>query len=294
MIHLSYYIFNLSFLIKVAGMTKVKKTKQIIEHYLNYRALSFSRDGRVLYIKIDWVERHNAVGKYLHTELARVFYDVANDDLCDVVVLTGSGRWFCAGGDMDWFQNLIDDKSMWLKMIIEAKNIISSMLELEKPIISMINGPAAGLGASIALLCDIVYISDKAKIGDPHVKMGLVAGDGGCIIWPHLVGMNRAKEMLLTGQMLSATEAHNIGLVNHVVSHDLLEQRVREAANELANGATLAIRWTKTILNLELRRIHTAITDAALAYETLTNASEDHQEAVNAFIGKRQAKFAGK
>ena len=125
----------------------------------------------------------------------------------DVVVLTGHGRWFCAGGEMSWFQDLINHKEKWRSMIVEAKKILNGLLELEKPIIAKVNGAAAGLGASIALLCDMAYASEDAVIGDPHVKMGLVAGDGGAVIWPHLVGLNKAKEMLLTGRMLPASEA---------------------------------------------------------------------------------------
>lgn len=261
--------------------------------YEGYSVLKFSRDGRILTVTIADEANRNAVGSQLHTELAKVFYDINIDTKTDVVILTGTGRWFCAGGDMSWFQNLIDEKEKWRRMIVEAKKILNGLLELEKPIIAKVNGAAAGLGASIGLLCDIVYASDSAVIGDPHVKMGLVAGDGGAIIWPHLVGINKAKEMLLTGRMLSALQAHEMGLINHVVSADDLDGVVQKAAEELAGAATLAVRWTKTILNLELRRINAAVTDAALAYETLTNGSSDHQEAVHAFVQKRSARFTG-
>ena len=271
-----------------------KEAKMALETYRGYSSLSFQREGRILYITIDYETKRNAVDSLLHQELSRVFYDVNLDGNSDVVVLQGKGRWFCAGGDMKWFQELIDDKTRWRDMIVEAKKIINGLLELEKPIIAKVNGAAAGLGASIALLCDIVYMSDTTQIGDPHVRMGLVAGDGGAIIWPYLVGMNRAKEMLLTGRMLSAEEARQLGLVNHVVPANELDAAVDKAARELASGATLAIRWTKTILNLELRRINAAITDAALAYESLTNDSHDHQEAVTAFVEKRPPRFSGR
>jgi len=261
--------------------------------YEGYSALQFKREGRILYVAIAHEKKKNAVDAGLHRDLARVFYEINLDTAADVVVLTGTGRWFCAGGDMTWFQELVDEKVRWRHMVVEAKKILNGLLELEKPIIAKINGAAAGLGASIALLCDIVYASDTASIGDPHVKMGLVAGDGGAVIWPHLIGINRAKEMLLTGRMLPATEAHAIGLINHVVSPKDLDVAVDTAARELAAGATLAIRWTKTVLNLELRRINAAISDSALAYETLTNDSADHQEAVNAFVQKRAARFTG-
>jgi len=271
-----------------------KLTPAGADYYSGYSRLKFHRNDRVLYVNIDSPTSKNAVDDPLHTELARVFYEVNQDPMADVIVLSGTGKWFCAGGEMSWFQELIDEKDKWRSMVVDAKRIMNGLLELEKPIIAKVNGPAAGLGASIALLCDLVYADKNVLIGDPHVKMGLVAGDGGAIIWPYLVGLNKAKEMLLTGRMLSATEAHDLGLVNHVVEPDELDAVVDEMANELAAGATLAIRWTKTVMNLELRRINSAISDAALAYETLTNESQDHQEAVNAFVERRAPVFVGK
>lgn len=264
-----------------------------MSRYEKYSTLHFRYQGRVLHVTIAYEKMRNAVDDALHHDLAHVFYDINQDKDTDVVVLTGYGRWFCAGGEMGWFQDLIDHKEKWRSMIVEAKSILNGLLELEKPIIAKINGAAAGLGASIALLCDMTYASDDAIIGDPHVKMGLVAGDGGAVIWPHLVGVNKAKEMLLTGRMLSAKEAHGMGLINYVMPRTELDAAVDAMADELAAGATLAIRWTKTIMNLELRRINAAISDAAFAYETLTNDSMDHQEAVNAFVGKRAPIFKG-
>lgn len=264
------------------------------EDYIGYSRLKFRRAGRVLHVSIDSPQTKNAVDDALHTELSRVFYDINRDQLTDVVVLSGTGKWFCAGGEMNWFQDMIDEKAKWRSMVVDAKRILNGLLELEKPIIAKLNGAAAGLGASIALLCDIVYAEKNVLIGDPHVKMGLVAGDGGAIIWPHLVGLNRAKEMLLTGRMITASEAHDMGLVNHVVDADELDSAVDQMAETLAGGATLAIRWTKTIMNLELRRINSAISDAAFAYETLTSQSQDHQEAVHAFVERRAPAFVGK
>ena len=262
--------------------------------YQKYSTLQFHYRGRVLYVSIAHEKMRNAVDGALHEDLAHVFYDINQDENADVVVLTGHGRWFCAGGEMSWFQDLINHKEKWRSMIVEAKKILNGLLELEKPIIAKVNGAAAGLGASIALLCDMAYASEDAVIGDPHVKMGLVAGDGGAVIWPHLVGLHKAKEMLLTGRMLPASEAHRMGLINHVVPAAELDAAVDAVADDLASGATLAIRWTKTVMNLELRRINAAISDAAFAYETLTNDSEDHQEAVNAFVGKRAPIFKGR
>ena len=262
--------------------------------YAGYGSLAFSQRENILTITIDTPAKKNAVDDSLHRDLARVFYEVNADSDVDVIILTGVGRWFCAGGDMGWFQALIDEPTRWNEMILEAKRIINGLLELEKPIIARVNGAAAGLGASLALLCDVIIADEAAVIGDPHVKMGLVAGDGGAIIWPQLVGFAKAKELLLTGRMLTATEAQAMGLINYAVPADALDEKVNALATELATGATLAIRWTKTVMNLELRRIATLMTDAAFAYETITNSSKDHQEAVSAFVSRRRPQFEGR
>jgi enoyl-CoA hydratase len=266
----------------------------VAEEYRGYRSLSMTRRGRVLTITLNTLDKKNAVDDDLHAELSRVFYDVEADPLTDVAILTGVDRWFCAGGDMNWFQAMIDDPRHWDAMIVEARRIINGLLELRKPIIARVNGAAAGLGASIALLCDIIVAEESARIGDPHVAMGLVAGDGGAVIWPQLIGFARAKEMLLTGRMLTAREALDMGLVNYVTSASDLDAKVDELAFGLARGATQAIRWTKAVVNLELRRISNLMTEAALGWETLSNATYDHQEAVHAFVAKRTPVFRGR
>lgn len=264
-----------------------------MDHFNGYSTLAFERRGKILSIVMNRAEKRNAVDDALHQDLSRVFYDAQTDPNSDVIVLTGTDRWFCAGGDMVWFQECIDDAEKWRRNVTVAKRIITGLLELEKPIICRLNGAAAGLGASVALMCDIVIAVETAVIGDPHVKMGLVAGDGGTVIWPQLVGFAKAKEMLLTGRMLGATEAASLGLINYALPASELDGKVASLADELACGAKWAIRWTKTVINLELRRIATLMTDTALAYETITNHMHDHQEAVTAFREKRKPVFSG-
>ena len=259
----------------------------------DYQTFKFDRDGRILTATINRPEQMNAVNAIMHFEMASLFYDLQKDRGSDVIVLTGAGRAFCAGGDTAWFQKLIDEPSEFELIATEARSIVLGLLELEKPIICRLNGAAAGLGASIALLCDIVIASDKALIGDPHVCMGLVAGDGGCVIWPQLIGFNKAKELLMLGDMLKAHEADKYGLINHLVPHEELDAKTSEIAGRLASGATKAIRFTKITANLPLRKLATELMDVSLPYEALTNMTRDHQEAVNAFNEKRKAQFSG-
>ncbi len=261
--------------------------------FQGYKTLKFEYRARVLWVTIDGNGPMNPVDDDLHRELARVFPELQRDPDSDVIVLTGAGRAFCAGGDMTWFQEMIDQPEKFRAIVPDAKRIIFGLLELEKPIVCRMNGAAAGLGASIALLCDIIVADETARIGDPHVSMGLVAGDGGAIIWPQLIGYARAKELLMTGALISARDAADMGLINHAVTADELDAKTDEIVDKLANGAKWAIRWTKTAVNLPLRELATKITDAAVAYEILTNMHPDHQEAVTAFLEKRAPDFQG-
>lgn len=258
----------------------------------DYKTILFNRRGRVLEVTLNRPEKLNATDAVLHTELARVFFDISNDPDSDIVVLTGAGRAFSAGGDVAWMQDSIDEPERFQQTIREAKQIVFGLIDCEKPIIAKLNGHATGLGATIALFCDIIFAAEHAKIGDPHVSIGFVAGDGGAVIWPQLIGYARAKEYLLTGDLMTATQAAQMGLINHAVPADELDDRVNAFADKLANGATKAIRWSKMSVNIGLRDLATKIMDASLAFEALSNIDPDHQEAVRAFSEKRPPVFA--
>jgi enoyl-CoA hydratase len=260
----------------------------------NYECLRFEYRGRALWITMQGAGSVNAVTRSLHEELSRAFDDAQQDPDCDLVVLTGSGNAFCAGGDMAWFQQMIDDPGEFRALMPEAKRIIHSMLALEKPLVCRLNGDAVGLGASLALLCDMVVADAGARIGDPHVKAGLVAADGGSIMWPQLIGYARAKEFLLTGDLLTAGEAAAMGLINRAVPSDRLDAEVESLVARVLANPRWAVRWTKASINLPLRDLAARISDAAFAYEELTNATADRQEAVTAFLEKRKPAFTGR
>lgn len=257
----------------------------------DYQTILFSRRGRVLEVTLNRPEKLNATDAVLHSELARLFVDISNDPDSDIVVLTGAGRAFSAGGDVAWMQEAIDEPERFEQTVREAKQIVFGLIDCEKPVIAKLNGHATGLGATIALFCDVIFAAEHAKIGDPHVSIGFVAGDGGAVIWPQLIGYARAKEYLLTGDLMTATQAAQMGLINHAVPADQLDERVNAFADRLANGATKAIRWTKMSVNIGLRDLATSILDASLAYEALSNVTADHAEAVKAFSEKRPPLF---
>ena len=178
--------------------------------YSQYRDILVEKRNRVMTITLNAPDRLNAFTGPMHNALSRIWDDVNDDPDVHVVVLTGAGRAFSAGGNVVAMQQKIDYLEAWDAGMPEAKRIVFRMLECDKPIIARVNGHAVGLGATVALLCDIIIAADSAKIGDPHVNAGLVAGDGGALIWPQLVGFARAKEYLLTGDMKSAAEAERI------------------------------------------------------------------------------------
>ncbi|MDT9598732.1 enoyl-CoA hydratase/isomerase family protein [Sphingosinicella rhizophila] len=259
----------------------------------SYETIAFTRHGRILEVTLNQPDKLNAVGAVLHEELSRLFVDCSNDPDSDIIVLTGAGRAFSAGGDLKEMQAMIDDPSLFEKTAREAKQMVLSLLDCEKPVIAKVNGHATGLGATIALLCDVIFAADSAKIGDPHVSVGLVAGDGGATIWPQLIGYARAREFLLTGDLMTATEAARIGLINRAVPREELDEVVRQFAEKLASGATKAIRWTKMTINIPLRQLAESMMNASIAYEALSNLTSDHQEAITALAEKRPPKFTG-
>lgn len=257
-----------------------------------FETIKISRRGKVLTLTMDNGAPMNAIESKLHTDLSRVFRWAAMDRESDVVVLTGAGRAFSAGGNFAWLQECIDQPARFERVAVEGKEIVFSMLDLEKPLIAKVNGAAAGLGATIALFCDVIFMAENAVILDPHVKAGLVAGDGGAVIWPQLIGHARAKHYLMTGEPVKAAEAKQMGLANFVETRENLGAAVDRYADELAAGATNAIRWTKASVNISLKQLAHSIMDACIAYEINTNTHPHHREAVTAFLEKRAPKFS--
>jgi enoyl-CoA hydratase len=238
----------------------------------------------------------NAVNAVMHHELMTIWLDLAEDQEVNAIILTGAGRAFCAGGDVKNMASRAgtsDGRRRSLATPAEARRIVEGMLDVEQPIIGAINGDAVGLGATIALLTDITVVSEKARFADTHVRVGIVAGDGGALIWPLLVGPHRAKEFLMRGHFINGAEAGRIGMVNYAVPPEQVMAKARELAQELADGPTWAIRWSKLAVNKWLKHQANLIMDASLAYEMMTFGTEDQKEAARAFVEKRKAKFQG-
>lgn len=246
----------------------------------SFDTVLLSRSARLLTITLQRPDALNAVNEQMHRDLLEVLTFAAEDPDSDVLLLTGAGRAFSAGGDLDYMADNAAHPERFDADVRRAKRIVFAMLDLEKPIVCRLNGHAVGLGATLALLCDVIFAADHAKIGDPHVSVGLVAGDGGAFLWPQRIGYARAKEYLLTGELIPATVAAQIGLINHALAAAALDAAVDSFCQRLLSGSQSAIRWTKVTANLELKRIAHAVMDAGIAYEAVTVRSADHRNAL--------------
>ncbi len=250
-------------------------------------------DQGVLLVTLDRPDRRNAINDVMHVELTELYKRIAADTEAEVVVLTGAGKGFCAGGD---FKQMAENNDAgyddgFSQLFVDSVAMARAILAIRQPMIAAVNGDAIGLGATLALFCDIVFISDAARIGDPHVQVGLVAADGGVVLWPMLIGANRAKEYLFTGDLLSGAEAERIGLVNHSVPEGEVLAQAMAMAHRLAQGAALALRFNKRLVNKDLEERVDRIYEMALAMEAVTFRSADHLEAVKAFGERRPPVF---
>lgn len=265
--------------------------------YSRYQCLRVEKDAALATVILNRPQTRNQIDRVFHHELQDIWLDLAEDRDLRAVLLTGSGKYFSVGGNVkgmlerpggDVFEEgeMIEPRS--------ARKIVQNILDCELPIVCAINGDCIGLAATVALFCDITVAAEEARIADPHVKIGLVAGDGGAVIWPMLVGPNRAKEFLMRGNLITGADAARMGLVNYAVPQAQVVDKARALAQELADGPPWAIRWTKLSVNKAIKDQVNLIMDASFALEMATFQTEDHKEAVRAFAEKRKPRFRGR
>jgi len=259
--------------------------------YGEYQHLLFERkpNGIVL-ITINRPEVLNATNDRLHWELTQVWLTLDADDSARVAVVTGAGRAFSAGGDLDMVEANSRDPKRLARTVREASDIVYNMINLDKPVVSAINGVAVGAGLVVALMADVSIMAESARFTDGHTKLGVVAGDHAAILWPLLCGMAKAKYYLLTSDFIDGREAERIGLVSLCVPADQLMDRALAVAGKLALGSQQAIRWTKKSLNNWLRMAG-PIFDQSIALEMLTFMGEDVKEGLRAIREKRSPRF---
>jgi enoyl-CoA hydratase len=226
----------------------------------------------------------NAADEALHGEIARVWRELAADGDARAIVLTGAGKAFSAGGDIGLLDRMIHDTALRDRIMAEGVEIVRAMTAVRVPVVAAVNGPAVGLGCSLASMSDLVVMEEQAYFADPHVSLGLVAADGGALTWPLLTSLLRAKEFIILGDRLKAPEAVQIGLANRVVEKGTSLEVALELADRIAALPPQAVVETKAVLNDTLRRAVGTVLEGAIAAETASFDEPAFQANVAAFL----------
>jgi enoyl-CoA hydratase len=239
--------------------------------------IDVTEDGPIRILTLNRPDQLNATNHELHAGLAAAFPRLAADDDARAVVITGAGRAFSAGGDFAYLEQLACDDALREETLADARRIVTGMVQCPLPVVAAVNGPAVGLGCSLVALSDIVFMAESAHLADPHVMVGLVAADGGPVVWPLLTSLHLAKEYALTGERISARRAAEIGLANHVCPDDEVFDAALACARKLAGMPRRALQDTKRVFNLHLERAVLATLDFAIAAEDRSFGSPDLQ-----------------
>jgi enoyl-CoA hydratase len=244
--------------------------------------LTVEQNGPMVIATLNRPEVKNAINAELHTALTEFFARMALDHVTRCIVLTGAGAAFSAGGDLKWLEVVARDPHERWRSIDEARRLVHNVLNCSIPVIVAVNGPAVGLGSSLASLADIIYMSDASYFADPHVPLGIAAGDGAAIAWPFHMSMLRAKEFLFTGDKIDAVVAERIGLANRVLPLNDLMPAAIALAQRLSKVPAHSLRATKQAMNIHLRRAALGTLEFVSAAESEHFTSEEFRSAINA------------
>jgi enoyl-CoA hydratase len=265
--------------------------------YSRYKELKLDLRDRIMTLTLSNPGRKNAVTPVMNAELATIWDDLWVDPEVSVIIFTGEGDAFCSGADLKAlnaeFTSGEKPRNVVNPVTRVAKKHVMGILECEKPILAKVRGPAYGMGVNLAMACDMVFVSENARLCDSHVTAGMVAGDGGVLLWPLAIGIHRAKEYLMTGTPIPGPVAAEIGLVNRCLPDDELDAHVQAMAEKLRDLPPLAVNYTKMALNVALKQMTQAAFETSLAYEAYTMQSADFIEATTAFMEKRKGNYTG-
>ena len=248
------------------------------------RAIKVESDGPVRIVRLARAEHLNAVNEELHLALTRVFPLLSADPDARVAVITGEGRAFSAGGDMDLLDRMAKDRELRRAVVAEGRELVLNMIRCRVPVVAAVNGPAVGLGCSVIALSDVVFMAESAYLADPHVAVGLVAADGGPLTWPLHTSLLLAKEFAFTGDRIPAARAAQIGLANHVCADTEVLPSAIAAAHRIAKLPRQAVEATKRVLNLHVEQAVLATIDFAMAAETESFDTDDLRKNVARFL----------
>ena len=250
-------------------------------------AIQVEEDGPIRVIRLNRPDNLNATNHELHAGLASLFPQLDADVDARVAVITGNGKAFSAGGDFDYIGELADDAVLRKESLAHGRQIVTGMVACRVPIVAAVNGPAVGLGCSLVALSDIVFMAESAHLADPHVMVGLVAADGGPVVWPLLTSLQLAKEYALTGDRIPAPRAAEMGLVNHVVADGTAFDEAMACARKIAKLPARATEDTKRILNIHLERAVLSCIDFALTAEDRSFTSSELRANIDRLRSKK-------
>lgn len=266
--------------------------------YGRFRSILAEQQEGVLILTLNRPDRLNAIGDDMHEGLEAILADLRRDTCVRAVVLRGAGRAFCVGGDVKAFADSPQvERTPYedLALVTEsAARLIELFLAVPQPMVAAVQGYAMGLGATLALMCDVVIMAEDAQIADTHVPIGLVAGDGGALAWPLAMPLGAAKYYLMTGERLNGVEAARLGLALRAVPADELQAEAFTIAQRMAALPPLALQGTKRTLNKILTHRSQLVMETGLHLEAATFLSNDHKEAASAFVEKRSPTFHGR
>jgi len=260
---------------------------------MGYQTLLVERTGPLATITLNRPDARNAIDLTMRQELVAALDEVEADAAARVLILTGSGGHFCAGGDVKAMRERRQTAAEGRARVQMLNTMVLRLVDFARPTIAMVDGYAVGAGTNLALCCDLVVASDRAKFGELFNKIGLVPDGGGTWLLSRLVGLARAKELIFTGDVFDAGEAARIGLVNRVVPVGELEKVTRALAEKIAGGPPAVVRLAKHMVNRAATSDLAAALDLEAYSQGLAIASDDHQEGLAAFFDKRPPKFTG-
>ena len=259
---------------------------------MDFKEILFVKDGGIATITLNRPDARNALNLTIREEILHALYDVISDESVKALIITGKGKAFCGGGDVKTMGEGITAIG-GRERLRNLHRVVKAVFSMEKPVIMAINGPAMGVGFSLALLGDIIIASEKAKFGCSFVKVALVPDCGLMYLLPRYIGLVRAKELFFTGKTINAEEAAEMGLVNRVVPAEELGSSVREMAIELTEGPTKCIGMIKTFTHRGLWTDFDSFLEYDAMAQSISFQTNDHREAFRAFVEKRPAKFTG-
>jgi 2-(1,2-epoxy-1,2-dihydrophenyl)acetyl-CoA isomerase len=261
---------------------------------MRYKNIILKKEERVATITLNRPEKLNALTVPMFDELAQACGEVGEDDEVRVVIITGAGKGFCSGADLNSPDFRPESLEACQELMEKIRRVVMGIRNIPKPVIAAVNGVAIGGGCNLALACDIILASDKARFSQPYVQRGIHPDFGGIYFLPRLIGLAKASNLLLTGRVIDASEADRIGLVSRVVPANQLEDVTRELAIALAKSPPLAMRMTRDSIHQALMMDLPEALDCETKAQSILSLTEDHREAIDAFNEKREPFFKGK